>query len=101
MDLREPGTHAIVRYIWFGKISHARPVTVVRDDPELIALYLAPGTLCKGCNPPGERASYNDMLLSREWSLLDAEWRSNHVLMLARPDEWMSVWGMWPEGAEG
>jgi hypothetical protein len=93
------GDEATIRYIWFGKISHARPVTVVRDTDDLIALYLQPGAACKACNPPGETDRYNDVLLAREWDLVDTEWKWSRVLMLARPDEWCSVWGFW--GTDG
>ena len=94
---RVPGEQVAIRYIWYGKISHARPVTVVRDSDDLIALYLAPGAICKACNPPGERGAFNESLLARQWSLIDAEWKWSRVLMLARPDEWCSIWGFWGE----
>jgi len=101
---REHGTQTAIRYIWFDRISHARPVTVVQDTDELIALYLAPGSACKACNHPGESEHYNETLLSRSWELVDTQWRWNRVLMLARPDEWCSIWGFWdadgvPSGA--
>lgn len=91
------GDQVAIRYIWYGRISHARPVTVVRDSDDLIALYLAPGSVCKSCNPPGERVSYNDILLERHWTLGDNEWLWSRVLMLARPREWCSIWGFWGE----
>ncbi len=90
-----------MRYIWFGKISHARPVTVVADSDELIATYLAPGAACKACNPPGQREKYNDVLLARQWDLIDTVWQANRVLMLAPKDEWYSIWGSWPDGSSG
>jgi hypothetical protein len=97
---RQPGHQAAIRYIWFERISHARPVTVVQDTDDLIALYLAPGAACKSCAPPGVGPDrYNDVLLSRDWSLVDTEWKWNRVLALARPDEWCSIWGFW--GTDG
>jgi uncharacterized protein DUF402 len=72
-------------------------VTVVEDSDDLIALYLAPGTMCKGMNPPGEGIDYNELLLAKSWPLLDVRWKWTRVLMLAKPDEWCSVWGLWPE----
>lgn len=74
-------------------------MTVVRDADELIALYLQPGAMCKACNPPGETQRYNEVLLARDWELIDTEWKWSRILMLARPDEWCSIWGFWgPDG---
>src|SRR5689334_1004354 len=76
---RNNGEQTTIRYIWFDRISHARPVTVVQDTDDLIALYLAPGSACKACNHPGESEHYNATLLSRSWTLVDTVWRRNRV----------------------
>jgi predicted RNA-binding protein associated with RNAse of E/G family len=86
---------SVIRYIWFGQISHARPVTVVEDRDDLIALHLAAGTKIKACNAPGDMSPFMNSVLSRRWNLDDVEWEWNNVLMLARPDEWFSIWGFW------
>ncbi len=43
-----PGSHILWRYRENGgpHVHIARPVTVVRDDAELLAVWLAPGTEC-------------------------------------------------------
>lgn len=95
----EPGEQVAVRYIWYGRISHARPMTVVRDSDELVALYLAPGSACRAMG--ADKHSWNELLLAGEWDLLDAEWRHSRVLMLARPNRWSSIWGFFsPNGGE-
>ena len=43
----QAGAHVITREIVHGKVWTARPVTVVRDDPDLVALYMMPGTIYK------------------------------------------------------
>jgi hypothetical protein len=44
----EPGSEILWRYRENGgaRFHIARPVTVVRDDAELLAVWLAPGTQC-------------------------------------------------------
>lgn len=95
-----PGQQVAIRYIWFGKLSHARPVTVVHDSDDLIALYLRPGAVCKAL--PADKTTWTDLLLAGDWPLVDVPWQWSRVLMLARPGRWSSVWGFWPEdGADG
>lgn len=43
---------------------------------------------------------WNDLLLAREWTLHEHEWRWTRVLMLSRPGEWFSVWTFWPENGD-
>ena len=86
---------SVIRYVWFNQISHARPITVVEDRDDLVALYLRPGTRIKACNAPGEMSPFMNSMLAQQWDLEDIEWQWNDVLMLARPDEWCSIWGFW------
>lgn len=42
-----PGSQIVMRETWRGQVWTARPVTVVQDTHELIALYMMPGTVYK------------------------------------------------------
>ncbi len=62
----------------------ARPMTVVRDDPHLIALYMAIG------NPWKRPVAPDGSILRmpwREWVLADDEWVRRSFLHLVRPGE--------------
>jgi len=43
----QTGGAALLREVWRGKVWSAMPVTVVQDTRELVALYIAPGTIWK------------------------------------------------------
>ncbi|MEU8655077.1 DUF402 domain-containing protein [Streptomyces sp. NPDC048737] len=79
----------------------ARPVTVVRDDEELLAVWLAPGTQCvrpvlaDGTPPHQEplRTRY-----TKPRTVVPGRWFGTGVLKLARPGEPWSVWLFWEPG---
>jgi hypothetical protein len=96
----EAGDQVAVRYLWDGRITHGRPMTVVADTDDVVALYLAPGTRCKSCTVPASNEAWVATLLAGSWSLSDHTWLHNRVLMLIRPDEWFSVWGLWSDMGE-
>ena len=82
------GDHAVLRDIYRGKVAYVRPVTVVHDRTDEVALYLAAGTPCKtvrGLEP----------LARGEWECVDRVQTRTNVLMLLEPDAWYSVWLMW------
>jgi hypothetical protein len=60
------------------------PVRVVRDTPELLATYIAPGT--PFTFPPGPEV--------HPWADRSG-WDGHGVLMLQRPDEAHAVWVFW------
>ena len=43
----EPGTRVVIAEVLDGDVWTVRPVTVVADRPEVIALWLAPGTITR------------------------------------------------------
>ena len=63
----EAGTQIVYREVWRGRVWTAMPVTVVQDTPELIALYLCPGTRWK--LPEGE--NFLSLLQAGDWRLRD------------------------------
>ena len=56
-----------------GQGRTARPVTVVRDTPELLVLYIIPGTVYKHPRLPDQDV-VPTFLLSDAWRLVDLTW---------------------------
>ncbi|MGA4540106.1 DUF402 domain-containing protein [Uniformispora flossi] len=93
-----PGDHILWRYLRNGEVLDCRPVTVVRDDPDQLAVWLAGGTRrIKPVLPDGGdiRALPIDRRFRAGRIPAVAEWSGTGVLMLARPDEPWSVWLFW------
>ncbi|WP_324787428.1 DUF402 domain-containing protein [Streptomyces sp. H51] len=98
-----PGSQILWRYREnAGERFHiARPVTVVRDDEEVLAVWMAPGTECvkpvlaDGTPPHREplRSRYTKPRTVRR-----DRWFGTGVLKLARPGEPWSVWLFWEPG---
>ncbi|MCX5368248.1 DUF402 domain-containing protein [Streptomyces sp. NBC_00015] len=99
----EPGSRILWRYRENGGVNFhiARPVTVVRDDEELLAVWLAPGTQCvkpvlaDGTPPHQEplRTRY-----TKPRTVARGRWLGTGVLKVARPGEPWSVWLFWDQG---
>lgn len=91
-----PGDIIVLREIWSGKIWTARPVIVVQDDTELIALYIPENTHWKH-----HQGIHGDHITAYErknktWILRDAVWENRHgYLKLAIPGESYSVLLFW------
>ncbi|MFF5298588.1 MULTISPECIES: DUF402 domain-containing protein [unclassified Streptomyces] len=79
----------------------ARPVTVVRDDEELLAVWMAPGTECvrpvlaDGTSVHGEPL---ETRYTKPRTVRRDHWFGTGVLKLARPGEPWSVWLFWEPG---
>ncbi len=72
-------------------VGYTWPWTVVRDDPELIVLFLRPGAVAKGRS--GERGGPRDRFLVRwDGGYRDNVWSRVNVLMLHQPADAHSVW---------
>jgi len=101
----EPGTQVLWRYRGNGphsaQVHIARPVTVVRDDPELLAVWMAPGTRCVKPVLTDGTPLYREPLATRyrkpRTTRVDRWWGTG-VLKLARPGEPWSVWLFWEAG---
>ncbi len=82
------------REVWRGKVWTARPVTVVQDSPDLVVLYLCPGTRWK--IPAGNRDRWRHALQTGDWQLVDVTWMwGGDTLFLIRPGEAHAVIMMW------
>ncbi|MBI2912538.1 MAG: DUF402 domain-containing protein [Chloroflexi bacterium] len=88
-----PGDQVVLREVWQGRLWTVRPVAVVRDSPNVIALYIAPGTAWLR---PYSRDGRALRLPEEEWVLREARW-DNAVLRLTRPGDAHSVLDGWDE----
>ena len=67
-----PGNHVVLREVRRGQVRSAKPVTVVRDWPDLVALWIAPGTRWKQPRHPDGSPVGGIDVLSDRWVLADA-----------------------------
>lgn len=87
----QPGQTIVLREIWQDNVWSARPAIVVQDEPELIALYIPIGTLCKEpTTPEGNRVTVESRVRS-EWLLKDVESFEESRLKLIIPGTNYSV----------
>ena len=82
------GDHVILRDIYFGKVAYVRPMTVVHDRPDEVALFLAEGT-------PYKTVNGLEPLARGDWEWLDRRHARTNILMLLEPDKWYAIWLMW------
>ncbi|MFF5340828.1 DUF402 domain-containing protein [Streptomyces althioticus] len=99
----EPGAQILWRYRENGgaRIHIARPVTVVRDDSELLAVWMAPGTECVKPVLADGTPVHREPLATRYTkprTVHRDRWFGTGVLKLARPGEPWSVWLFWEPG---
>jgi hypothetical protein len=95
-----PGTQILWRYRGNGtdQVHICRPVTVVRDDPRLLAVWLAPGTACVRPVMADGTPVHQEPLATRYTRprrRAVEEWFGAGVLKLARPGEPWSIWLFW------
>jgi predicted RNA-binding protein associated with RNAse of E/G family len=90
----EAGDAVALREIYRGRVWAARPWTVVRDDSELLVLWIPAGTRTKvPARPTGERLR----MQADEWMLVDNQWHSEGTLRLAIPGDAHSILLFWRE----
>ncbi len=102
----KPGTQVLWRYLGNGEryqdeVHIARPVTVVRDDPDLLAVWMAPGTRCVKPVLADGTAVHREPLATRYRKARTTRverWWGTGVLKLARPGDPWSVWLFWEPG---
>jgi hypothetical protein len=88
-----PGDAVLLREVFLGRVWAARPVRVVRDTADLVAVYFAPGTLWKRPVDGDEPLR----LQQANWTLADVEWRGNAALRHFTPGTRHSVIVFWSE----
>ncbi|UQA97799.1 cytidylyl-2-hydroxypropylphosphonate hydrolase [Streptomyces halobius] len=99
-----PGDQILWRYrdnAEAGRIHICRPMTVVQDTDELLAVWMAPGTPCVrpvlADGTPVHREPLATRYTKPRRSARD-HWFGAGVLKLARPDDPWSVWLFWERG---
>jgi uncharacterized protein len=98
-----PGAHILWRYRANGRRHPhiCRPVTVVQDGPELLAVWMAPNTVCVRPQPADGTPVHHEPLATRytkPWTTTLSRWFGTGVLKLARPGRPWSVWLFWERG---
>ena len=80
-----------------GRAYWTLPATVVADDPETLALWIAPGS--EMLRPLPAPVSVEDLAAGR-WQQSRTAWEGTGVLMLRRPSESRhAVWLFWADDA--
>jgi hypothetical protein len=82
------GDHVVLRDVYRGKVAYVRPMTVVHDRPDEVALFLGEGT-------PFKTVDGLEPLARGDWKWIDRRHARSDVLMLLAPGEWYAVWLMW------
>lgn len=102
-----PGESVLVQEVWRDRVWAARPMTVVDDDGDFVALWFPRGTRWKRPIPPPAHPVVADRgirlarcLARGEWVFEDAEWEVT-TLTLMRAGDLHAVWVSWlQDGAQ-
>lgn len=100
-----PGRSVLWRYRGNGtdRLHLCRPVRVVRDDEEMLAVWLAPGTECvRPVLADGSEIAREPLAtrFRKPRAVRRSAWTGTGVLKLARPGDPWSVWVFWHPGWE-
>jgi hypothetical protein len=97
----ESGETVVMRGRIGSRIGVVIPATVVRDDPDLTLLYVAPGTPCKRLLPPDgvslPRVLRPEQLDDPALQLVDSVWSQTHLLHVTRTGREHSIYVRWSE----
>ncbi|MBD0330213.1 MAG: DUF402 domain-containing protein [Thermoleophilia bacterium] len=103
---RSPGELVVLQEVWRGRVWAAKPTRVVRDEGDLVALWLPKGARWKAPTTPptrprertrGERLA--TCLVRGEWVHVDAVWDVS-TLLLMREGDWHAIWCSWLDSGE-
>ena len=90
----KPGDQIVLREVWRGRVWSGRPVIVVEDSPDLLALYMPTGTgWKKPTTPHGGRLR----MPAEDWALVDDR-QPVDALSLVTPAAAHSVRLFWSQG---
>jgi hypothetical protein len=105
-DRFEPGATVTVQEVWRGRVWAARPMRVVEDRGDFLALWFPKRTRWKVPRTPPTRPRpetraerFAAMLQLEDWVLQDFEWDVDS-LWLTEPDTWHTVRVGWQDGWE-
>ena len=95
----QPSEQIVLRYLRNTPGDVVEPVRVVHDGDDYVALYMAVGTPLKvQATRDGQRLTRETPFLEREGQVggfADAEWTTNHALMLHRPGRMSAIMLFW------
>ena len=99
----EPGTQILQQDLWGNRLVTSRPVTVVKDTPEYLALYTHPNASYRSgvikdrySMPVSQRIDIFMQMADPDIEQLEERVSGDyHVLTLTPPDCWHSVWLFW------
>ena len=101
-----PGETVLLQEVWNERVWAARPVRVVRDDGDFVALWFPKGTRWKAPTTPPTRPSeptrgerLASALVRSDWVFTDAEWELS-TLVLMREGAWHALWVSWLDDGE-
>ena len=90
------GSQILYREVAHGKVWTARPVTVIQDAQDLVALLIGTGTHWKICTPADPGADLLSCKANlRPWQLNDAVWSFGDTLVLISPGKRHAVYVTW------
>ncbi|MEU7841706.1 DUF402 domain-containing protein [Micromonospora sp. NPDC049114] len=101
-----PGEQVLVQEVWRDRVWSARPMTAVRDDGDLLVLWMPAGTEWRAPDSPPERPAPADRgeriaecLVRSDWVHIDRVWRMNTLWLMPHGLHHV-VWVCWDrEGA--
>lgn len=95
------GDPVLLRYVHGGRISRVKPMSLVADTADHVALFIAAGS------PMKTRCGLDGVPISRDlpyaerfalpWRLCAGVWKGNSVLMLTPAGAGHSFWAVWDE----
>lgn len=91
-----PGETATLRGVG-SKVFWAFPTIVVKDNPDLIVLYMSAGVLGKNV---AHKPTTQELFSQTEIEIVECTWQRTDVLMLIVPGEAFSTYIMWETGTK-
>lgn len=97
------GTTVVLQEVYDGQLWSARPMIVVEDREDRLALWCPKGTRWKTATTPSsrERAAtraerFVQLFSRRDWVLADFSWGVSNLLLVS-PGDWHAVWVGWSD----
>jgi Protein of unknown function (DUF402) len=101
-----PGELVLLQEVWNDRVWAARPMRVVRDDGDFVALWFPKGTRWKAPTTPPTRpreAARGERLATcaalSDWVFVDAVWDVSTLALMGEGD-WHALWASWRDGGQ-
>jgi hypothetical protein len=92
-----PGTSIALREVLRGKIWAARPLLVVRDEPEQLMFYATVGARWMAPDTTDRADLIRTKATASSWELVERIWNETHVLSFTWPGAGHAVLHFWDE----